>query len=128
MEQKSYSFVELVNVFGPTASEINLLFCFLHLYWRGEKSETPQQPRKREEKIKRRAPGPTLRAPCGPLLLLASLLPFPSPPLIVFFFFIKEKRKTIQFKGERKWRANGRQLTRSLSSTFNGAPMRIRPQ
>ena len=47
------------NVFGPTASEINLLFSFLHLYWRGEKSETPQQPRKREEKIKRRAARPS---------------------------------------------------------------------
>ena len=86
MEQKSYSFVELVNVFGPTASEINLLFCFLHLYWRGEKSETPQQPRKREEKIKRRAPGPTLRAPCGPLLLLAPLSSSLFSPLSFFPF------------------------------------------
>ena len=38
--------------------------------------------------------------------LLASLLSLLSSPLIVFFFFIKEKRKTIQFKEEReksKW-------------------------
>ena len=54
-ESKLFCFC-LLECLWASAAELVCLFCFFHLYWRGE---GPQQPRKREKKIKRRAARPS---------------------------------------------------------------------
>ena len=50
VEQKSYSFVERVNVFGPTAGEMSWLFFLFHLFFVKRGPAARKTTRKRNEK------------------------------------------------------------------------------